>query len=84
MKAIEYTADIPNNGLLSVPPEILKQINIKKNSKIKVLILYEEDSESKSLGRFCGKWKDVRNADSIVKDIYKDRESNTRSEDFKL
>lgn len=84
MKALEYTAEILNNGLLSVPPEILKQINIKKNSKVKVLILYEEDGEAKSLGKFCGKWKDERTADKIVEDIYFNRKNNTRSEDFEL
>lgn len=34
----------------------------------------------KGLARFCGRWKDEREADEIVTEIYKDRQRNTRSE----
>lgn len=84
MKALEYTTDFPDNGVLSLPPDLLKQMNIRKNSKVKILLLYEEDSEIKNIGRFCGKWQDERNANIIIEDIYKNRKKNTRSEDFKL
>ena len=51
-----------------------------KNSKIKVVLLYEDNPGKKNLTRFCGKWQDGRDAHEIIKEIYADRDSNTRSE----
>jgi hypothetical protein len=80
MKALEYITNIPDDGILSLPPEILNKLNIKKNKKVKILFLYEEDNEKRNLKRFCGKWQDEKNVHDFVKEIYEDRAKNIRSE----
>jgi hypothetical protein len=80
MKAVEYTANISANGILPIPKEILGKLNVAKNSKIKVLLMYEEEPGKKDLARFCGKWEDARDAHAIVEEIYADRDKNIRSE----
>ena len=79
MKAIEYTANISENGVLPLPPEILKQLNIKKIKKVKILLLYDEKNEKK-LEKYCGKWRDNKSAQDIVKEIFSERQKNIRSE----
>jgi len=80
MKAVEYTTNISENGILPLPKEILKKLNIMKNSKVKVVLLYEDESGKKDLLRFCGKWQDERDAHEIIKELYADRDKNIRSE----
>jgi hypothetical protein len=80
MKAIEYTANISENGVLPLPKEILQKLNVPKNSKIKVLLMYEDEPDKKDLARFCGKWRDARDAHAIIEEIYADRDRNIRSE----
>ena len=80
MKAVEYTTNISENGILPLPKEILKKLNIMKSSKVKVVLLYEDESGKKDLLRFCGKWQDERDAHEIIKELYADRDKNIRSE----
>jgi len=80
MKAFEYTTNISENGVLLLPKEILQELNVMKNSKIKVVLLYEDEPDKKDLTRFCGKWQDKRDANAIIKGIYADRDKNIRSE----
>jgi bifunctional DNA-binding transcriptional regulator/antitoxin component of YhaV-PrlF toxin-antitoxin module len=80
MKALEYITNIPDDGIFSLPSEILSKLNIKKNKKVKILLLYEEDNEIRNLSRFCGKWQDKKNVHDFVKEIYEDRAKNIRSE----
>ena len=80
MKAVEYTTNISENGVLLLPKEILQELNVMKNSKIKVVLLYEDETAKKDLTRFCGKWQDKRDANEIIKGIYADRDKNIRSE----
>ena len=80
MKALEYITNIPDDGIVSLPPEILNKLNIKKNKTVKILLLYEEDYEIRNLSRFCGKWQDEKNVHDFVKEIYEDRAKNIRSE----
>ncbi|MBT3177898.1 MAG: hypothetical protein HOK24_10885 [Desulfobacula sp.] len=80
MKAVEYTTNISKNGVLLLPKKILQELNVMKNSKIKVVLLYEDEPGKKDLTRFCGKWQDKRDADTIIKEIYADRDKNIRSE----
>jgi hypothetical protein len=80
MKAFEYTTNISENGVLLLPKEILQEMNVMKNSKIKVVLLYEDEPGKKDLTRFCGMWQDKRDANAIIKGIYADRDKNIRSE----
>ena len=80
MKAFEYTGNISANGILPLPKEILDKLNVPKNSKVKVLLMYEEELGKKDLARFCGKWEDARDAHAIVEEIYTDRDRNIRAE----
>jgi len=68
------------NGVLPLPKEIFQELNVMKNSKIKVVLLYDDETGKKDLARFCGKWQDERDAHTIIKEIYADRDKNTRSE----
>ena len=79
MKAVEYITNISENGVLPLPKEILQELNVMKNSKVKVVLLYEDEPRKKDLARFCGKWQDERDAHKIIKKIYADRDKNTRS-----
>ena len=80
MKTVEYTTNISENGILPLPKEILKKLNIMKSSKVKVVLLYEDESGKKDLLRFCGKWQDERDVHEIIKELYADRDKNIRSE----
>jgi hypothetical protein len=80
MKAVEYITNISENGVLLLPKEILQELNVMKNSKIKVVLLYEDEPGKKDLTRFCGMWQDKRDANAIIKGIYADRDKNIRSE----
>ncbi|MDA3788116.1 MAG: hypothetical protein PF503_06440 [Desulfobacula sp.] len=80
MKAFEYTTNISENGVLLLPKEILQEMNVMKNSKIKVVLLYEDEPGKKDLTRFCGMWQDKRDTNAIIKGIYADRDKNIRSE----
>ena len=84
MQAIEYTTRISPAGQFPVPPEILKKTYLKRNSKVRVMLLFEDKKGKQELSRFCGKWQDDRDADEIINDIYEDRQQNFRSERVEL
>ena len=83
METIEYIAEVLPDGNLSVPDAIIKKLNLKSHSKLRISILPLETSK-KGMSRFCGKWQDDREAEKIIEDIYKSRNQNTRSERIKL
>lgn len=83
LETFEYIAEILPDGHLSIPKAIIKKLNLKSHSKLRISILPIETSK-KGLARFSGKWQDDREADKIVEDIYKSRSNNTRSESTKL
>ncbi len=83
METFEYIAEILPDGHLAIPEAIIKKLNLKSHSKLRISILPIETTK-KGLTRFSGKWQDDRDADKIVKDIYKSRNKNTRSERIKL
>lgn len=83
METFEYIAEILPDGHLSVPDAIIKSLNLKSHSKLRISILPIE-TEKKNLTRFCGKWQDDRGANKIIEDIYKSRSKNNRSERIKL
>lgn len=83
METFEYIAEILPDGHLIVPEAIIKKLDIKSHSKLRISILPIE-TKKKGLSRFSGKWKDDREANKIVEDIYKSRSKNTRSEGIKL
>lgn len=83
MKTIEYIAEVLPDGHLSIPEAIIKKLNLKAHTRLRILIFPAGD-EKKGLIRFCGKWQDNREADDIVTDIYQARRKNIRSERAKL
>ena len=84
MNAIEFVTTFPTQGQLAIPEEILRQIHVKTHSPVRVLILYEEQTDRKGLSRFCGAWQDDRDAEELVAEIYADRQQNTRTESVAL
>ena len=83
MKAITCNAELTPDGQLILPPEVVKQLNVKRKAKRRIIIFNEKESK-KSLSEFCGKWQDQRDADEIISEIYADREKNCRSDRFSL
>jgi hypothetical protein len=83
MKTISCNAELTPDGQLILPPEVVKQLNVKRKAKRRIIIFNEKKSQ-KSLGEFCGKWQDQRDADEIISEIYADREKNCRSDRFSL
>ena len=79
MKTINCDATLMPDGHLILPPDVIKKISVKKNTTHRILIL-SPDKPRKGLSRFCGKWKDDRDADDIIADIYADRAKNNRSD----
>lgn len=84
MNAIEFVTTFPTQGQLAIPEEIFRQIRMKTHSPVRVLILYEEETDRQGLSRFCGAWQDDRDAEEIVAEIYADRQHNTRAERMAL
>ena len=83
MKTISCNAVLTPDGHLILPPEVVKKLDVKRKATRRVIILDNKESK-KSLGEFCGKWQDQRDADEIIADIYTDREKNCRSDRFNL
>jgi len=78
MNKNEYIAKVLPNGYLSLPSTIFSRLNLKVNSKIRILII--EETKKSGLNRFCGQWQDERDAEDIVSEIYSERNKNNRSE----
>lgn len=55
-----------------------KKMKTKTNATHRVVSIKPNESKN-NLSRFCGKWKDDREADDIIADIYKDRTENNCS-----
>ncbi|MBC8183507.1 hypothetical protein H8E88_20635 [candidate division KSB1 bacterium] len=83
METLEYIAEILQDGHLSIPDSIIKQLNLKSHSKLLISIL-PIDTKKKGLTRFSGKWQDNQDADEIIKDIYDSCTNNRRSESANL
>ena len=83
METFEYIAEILPDGHLSIPEAIIKKLDLKSHSKLRISIL-PIVTKKKGLTRFSGKWQDDQEANKIVEDIYKSRSNNTRSERIKL
>ncbi|MCK5148673.1 hypothetical protein KAR48_18105 [bacterium] len=83
MKTFEYIAEILPDGHLSIPKAVIKRFKLAPHSKLRISILPFENKK-KSLSRFTGKWQDDRETSTTVKEIYKLREENRRSERMKL
>ena len=77
MNKIEYIAEVLPDSHLSLPSRLAKQLNLKVNSKVRILLIPDEH-EKKGINCFFGKWQDERDADDIVSDIYKERKINIR------
>ena len=73
MKVIEYTTEISPDGRFTLPPTIVRSMNLTAHTQVRILVLYEE-IPPKSLERFSGRWQDTRSADEIVADIYAERQ----------
>jgi hypothetical protein len=80
MKVVEYTTEISPDGRFTLPPTIMRSMNLTARTQVRVLLLYEE-MPPKSLERFGGRWQDTRSADEIVAAIYAERQSNLRTDE---
>jgi predicted aspartyl protease len=83
VKTISCTAELTPDGQLILPPEVVKELNVKSKATRRIIIFNEKKSK-KSLSEFCGKWQDQRDADEIIAEIYAHREKNYRSDRFNL
>jgi hypothetical protein len=83
LKTFEYITQILPDGHIPIPEAILKKLNLKTQSKIRISISRIEN-QKKGLAYFDGKWQDDRDADEIVEDIYESRKRNIRSERSEL
>lgn len=72
MKIFEYTTENLPDGHIPIPEGILKKLNLKTHSKIRISISRIEN-QKKGLAYFGGKWQDDRDADEIAEDIYESR-----------
>lgn len=82
MKTIKCLAEVLPNGQMVLPPDAVRQMNIKPHSKVRIVIFGETRKDD--LNRFCGKWQDERDADEIIAEIYADRLANIRYESIEL
>jgi hypothetical protein len=83
VRAISCTAKVMPDGRLALPPEVVKQLNVKRK-KTRRIIIFTDKAPREDLSRFCGRWKDDRDADEIIREIYADRDKNCRSDRFEL
>ncbi len=83
MGTIECTATLMPDGHLILPPDVVKQLNIRTQSLRRIIILNEK-SQKRTLNQFAGQWKDDRDADEILAEIYKGRDENMRSNRVEL
>jgi len=83
MKTIQCTVEVFPDGCMILPEDIVRKMNIKMKSRLRILILNEEKPEN-NLNRFCGKWQDDKDAEDIISDIYKNRKNNFRSDRIEL
>lgn len=84
MKVLSCNVEILPDGQLVLPPEIVRRLNLKKKNTHRIIIMNQKATSKKSLSDFCGKWKDDRDADEIISEIYADRDKNLRSDRFSL
>ncbi len=82
MEKIKYIGKVLPDGHLSLPANIIKQLKLKTNSKLKVQIEPEKKAEQ-NLSRFCGQWEGD-DVEDIVNDVYKYRNKNIRSDHITL
>jgi len=83
VKTISCTAELTPDGQLILPPEVVKELNVKSKA-IRRIIIFNEKKSKKNLSEFCGKWQDQRDAEEIIAEIYAHREKNYRSDRFNL
>ena len=86
MKSISCTVELLPDGRLLLPPEVVKQLGIKTRTTKRIVIFNDKTSSKtkRDLSQFCGRWKDDRDADEIISEIYTARARNCRSEEFNL
>jgi hypothetical protein len=68
------------DGHMVLPSKVIKQLKANRETKWRVII-FNEKVPRKDLNQFCGRWKDDRDADEILKEIYAGRDKNCRSEE---
>ncbi|HLN19314.1 MAG TPA: hypothetical protein VK186_14665 [Candidatus Deferrimicrobium sp.] len=75
MSSISCTAELLPGGQLILPPEIIKKLHVTAKTTRRIIILNGKP-KNKNISQFCGKWKDDRDADEIISEIYENREQN--------
>ncbi|NIA28442.1 MAG: hypothetical protein GWP06_00850 [Actinobacteria bacterium] len=82
MKIIEYVTKMQADGDIVIPRRVIKELNL--TTKEKLLISIKPEIKKKGLAWFCGKWKDNRDVEDIISDVYKSRRNNNRAEKISL
>jgi hypothetical protein len=78
MSSISCTAELLPGGQLILPPDIIKRLHVTAKTTRRIIIL------DGNLSQFRGMWKDDRDADEIISEIYENREQNYRSDRISL
>ena len=80
VNTIDCEAGILPDGHLLPPPEVVERMKFTADARTirRVIIFEDHDSQSppNRLSRFCGKWKDDRDADDIISEIMEGRQKN--------
>lgn len=77
MRTINCEARVMPDGHRVLPPEVAEKIKGKLDTiETRRIIIFEKNGKPTSLKRFCGAWKDDRDADDIIDDIMADRRKN--------
>ncbi len=79
MKTAEYTGTILSDGHIDIPKNIREELNLQKNSMVRVTLVKEEDNRlTDEFLKLFGTWEDEREADEIIREIYGMRISSKR------
>jgi len=87
VNTIDCEAKVLPDGHLMLPPEVAQRIKFTAGTwTIRRVIIFEEETKAPTnrLSRFCGKWKDDRDADDIIAEVMEGRQQNSRSESMDL
>lgn len=80
MARATFISKVLEDGHLSLPSAVKKELHLKKGDKIKAEIRKEtkiQDSTAKLL-KLAGSWKDRRSPEEIIKEITHNRKSSFR------
>lgn len=83
MVKVTFTSKVLEDGHMSLPPAVKRELHLKKGDKITAEIRKEikiQDSTPKLL-KLAGSWRDRRSPEEIIEEITHNRKSSFRLED---